>query len=147
MHLNEVAPDNYFMANSPADLEALMTALAQELGDPCSNYVASPSIAAGATVTIAVQGGGTVGTFTADAQGQVAIPNLLPGAYTLTAQHLGVVAPQDPLAIPRDYTRMIVDTGSTIPVSAVTLTMPDADYSFPAIKLVINNELNAQCPN
>jgi hypothetical protein len=58
-----------------------------------------------------------------------------------------VVAPQDSLAIARDYTRMIVDNGSSAPVSAVTFAMPDTDHTFPAIKLVINNELNAQCPN
>ena len=147
MHLNQVAPNHYYMANNPAELEALVNSIAQELGEPCTEAVAAPRIAAGATVTIAQQGGGTVGTFTADAQGQVAIPDLLPGAYTLTAQHLGVIAPQDPLAIARDYTRMIVDTGSSVPVSAVAFTMPDADYSFPAITLIINPELNAQCPD
>jgi hypothetical protein len=145
MYLHEVAPDQFFTANTPAELDALMTTMTQELGRSCVHYVDSPMVAAGATVTIAVQGGGTVGTFTADGQGQVTIPNLVPGSYILTAQHLGVVAPQDPLAIPRDYTRMIVNNGSSVPVSTVTLTMPDADESFPTITLVINNELNIQC--
>jgi len=147
MRLNEVAPDRYYKANSPAELEAIVTAIEVELGEPCVEYIDGPIAAAGATVTIAVQGGTTIGTFTADAQGQLAIPNLLPGAYTLTAQHLGVIAPQDPLQIPRNYTRMIVDNGSSVPVSAVSFTMPDTDYSFPAIKLVIDDELNAQCPD
>jgi hypothetical protein len=146
MHLNQVAPDNYYMANNPAQLEGLVAAIEQELGEPCSDVVAAPRAAAGASVTIAFQGGATIGVFTADAQGQVVIPNLLPGTYTLSAQHLDVIAPADPVQIARDYTRMIID-GSSQPVSSTTFTMPDANHSFPAIKLVIDSPANAQCPN
>jgi hypothetical protein len=146
MHLNQVAPDNYYMANSPAQLEGLVAAIEQVLGEPCSGDVAGPRAAAGASVTIADQGGATIGTFTADAQGQVVIPNLLPGTYTLSAQHLDVIAPADPLQIARDYTNMII-AGSSYPVSSTTFVMPDANHSFPAIKLVIDNSANAQCPN
>jgi hypothetical protein len=146
MHINQVAPDNYYMANSPAEFAALVDAIEQELGEPCTDVVASPRIAMGASVTITGQGGAIIGTFTVDAQGQVVIPNLLPGAYTLSAQHLDVIAPADPLQLPRDYTNMIIE-GSSVPVSSTTFVMPDANHSFPAIKLVIDDYANAQCPN
>jgi hypothetical protein len=147
MHLNEVAPDHYYMANTSAELEALVNLIERELGEPCSEQTGTPGRASGARVTISRQDGGIIGVFTASADGILIIPNLLPGAYTLSSRRLGVIAPQDPLQIPRDYTRMIIDNGSSAPVSAVTFDMPDADSVFPAIKLVIDNELNAQCPN
>jgi hypothetical protein len=146
MHLNEVAPNHYFMANSPADLAAIMTAIEQELGEPCVNYVGTPTPAGGASVTITSQGGGVIGVFTANAEGWVVIPGMLPGAYTLSTRHLDVVAPADPLQLPRDYTRMII-AGSSQPVSSTTFTMPDTDYTLPTINLIIDDELNAQCPN
>jgi hypothetical protein len=146
MHLSDVAPDHYFMANAPADLAVIMTAIEQELGEPCTEYSAALRAAAGASVTIAHQGGGIVGTFTTDAQGQVAIPNMAPGAYTLTVQHLGVVAPQDPLAIARNYTNILVD-GNPVPQRSIPFTMPDAAFSLPTTTLVIDSPANASCPN
>jgi hypothetical protein len=146
MHLNEVAPDNYYMANNVYELEALINAIEQELGEPCYELTASPSVAAGATVTISVQGGGTVGTFSTNAQGALVLPNLSPGTYTLAIQHNGVVASQDPLMIPRNYTRMIID-GNPTPQSSITFTMPNTAFSLPPVKLVIDNPANAQCPN
>jgi hypothetical protein len=146
MRLHEVAPDHYFMSSSPADLAAIMTAIEQELGEPCVNHVDNPLPAGGARVTITSQGGGVIGVFTANAEGWLVIPSMLPGAYTLSARHLDVIAPADPVQIARDYTRMVID-GSSQPVSSTTFTMPDTDYTLPAIKLIIDNELNAQCPN
>jgi hypothetical protein len=147
MRLNEVAPDNYYMANSPAELQALVDAIEQELGDPCAEQTGTPIPAGGAKVTIARQDGSVIGVFSANVDGNVIIPNLLPGAYTLSARHLDVIAAADPLQIARDYTRMIIANGNAQPVSSTTVIMPDTDYTFPAIKLVIDNELNAQCPN
>jgi hypothetical protein len=146
MHLNQVAPDNYYMANSPDELAAIMAAIEQELSEPCDEVVGSPTVAGGATVSLARQDGGLVGVFKANVDGNVIIPNLPPGTYSLTARHLDVIAPADPLQIARDYTRMIID-GSSQPVSSTMVIMPDTDYSFPTIRLVIDDELNAQCPN
>jgi hypothetical protein len=147
MHLNEVAPNNYYMANSPSDLEALVTAIELELGEPCSEQVGTPIPAGGAKVTIAYQSGGTVGTFTTNADGVLVIPNLLPGTYTISIQHMGVVAAQDPLHLPRNYTKMIVEGGSAVPVGSMTVIMPRSSFTAPKVKLVIDDPANAQCPN
>jgi hypothetical protein len=147
MHLNEVAPNNYYMANSPAELEALVTAIEQELGEPCSEQVGTPIPAGGAKVTIAYQAGGTVGTFSTNADGVLVIPNLLPGTYTISIQHMGVIAAQDPLQLPRNYTKMIVDGGSAVPVGSMTVIMPNSAFTAPKVKLVIDDPANAQCPN
>jgi hypothetical protein len=147
LHLNEVAPNNYYMANSPAELNALVTSIAQELGEPCSEQVGTPIPAGGAKVTIAYQSGGTVGTFTTNNEGVLVIPNLLPGTYTISIQHMGVIAGQDPLQLPRNYTKMIVEGGSAVPVSSMTVIMPRSSFTAPKVKLVIDDPANAQCPN
>jgi hypothetical protein len=146
MHLNEVAPDHYAQANAPAHLTALLDGIAEELGEPCTEYSAAPRGAAGATVTIAHQDGGTVGTFSTNADGELVLPNMAPGSYTLTVQHFEVVAPQDPLAIARNYTNMLVD-GNPTPQSSIIFTMPDAAFSLPTTTLVIDSPANAACPN
>jgi hypothetical protein len=145
MRLNEVAPDNYYMANNPAELQALLNAITQEMGEPCTEYMAAPRVAAGATVTIAHQNGGTVGTFSTNADGMLVIPNMASGAYTLSIQHNGVVASQDPLQIPRNYTRILFD-GNPIPQNSIAFTMPDSAFSLPGANLVIDNPANAACP-
>jgi hypothetical protein len=146
MHLNEVAPNNYYMANNPAELQALLNAIAAELGEPCTEYSAPPRVAAGASVTIASQDGATIGTFSTNADGELVLPNMAPGAYTLTIQHRGVVAPQDPLAIARNYTNMLLDS-NPVPQSSIPFTMPDAAFSLPTTTLVIDSPANAACPN
>jgi hypothetical protein len=147
MHFNEVAPDNYYMANNPAELEALVTSIEQELGEPCSEQTGTPINAGGAKVTIAYQSGGTIGTFSTNAEGTLIIPNLLPGTYTISIQHMGVIAAQDPLQLPRNYTKMIVEGGSAVPVSSMTVIMPKSSFTAPKVKLVIDDPTNAQCPN
>ena len=146
MHLNEVAPDNYYMANNPAELDAMVSSIEQELGEPCVEQTGTPIAAGGAKVTLAYQSGGTVGTFTTNADGVLIIPNLLPGTYVVTVQHMGVVAAQDPLQLPRNYTKMIVEGGSAVPVSSMTVIMPRSSYTAPSVKLVIDDPTNAQCP-
>jgi hypothetical protein len=147
MHLNEVAPDNYYMANSPSDLEALVTSIEQELGEPCAEQTGTPIPAGGAKVTISYQSGGLIGTFTTNPQGGLTIDQLLPGTYVISIQHMGVIAAQDPLQQPRNYTKMIVEGGSAVPVASMTVIMPKSAFTAPKVKLVIDNPVNAQCPN
>lgn len=140
MYLNEVAPDNFYMANSAADLQGLVNAIEAELGDPCIPVVGFPDIARGAQVTIKHQEGEVVGTFTTNADGSI-ITNLAEGTYTITAQHLNVLSPD---GIRRNYTRMLQE-GSSLPADSITVTMPSTSYTGPNVTLKIDNPANAQC--
>ena len=143
MYLNQVAPDHYYMANSATELQGLVGAIEAELGDACDPRIDGPRLANGATVTIKHQEGEVVGTFTTNANGEI-ITNLAQGSYIITAQHLNVASPNDPRAIPRNYTRMIA-SGTSLPSNNVTVTMPNTAFTGPNVTLVIDNPANAQC--
>ncbi|HYF62635.1 MAG TPA: VWA domain-containing protein, partial [Herpetosiphonaceae bacterium] len=145
MHLNRIT-DSYFMANDPAQLYTIVTGIAVGLGQSCQELWGGSRPAPGAQVTIAGPGGEPVRTYAADAHGRVVILDLPPGDYTLTARHSAVVAPQDPARLPRDYTRMLIAGRGSSPLASLAFTMPDAPHALPAIKLVIDNVANAQCP-
>ncbi|HYF62603.1 MAG TPA: vWA domain-containing protein, partial [Herpetosiphonaceae bacterium] len=144
MHLNRIT-NNYFMANSPAQLAGLVNAIAIELGEPCQELSGGVRLAVGAQVTISFATGGTIGTYTTNAEGQIVLQNkLAPGNYILKASHSGVVAPQDKLNIPRTYNRILLEGDST-PVTSVPFVMPSKDFVGPDITLVIDNDANAKC--
>jgi hypothetical protein len=114
MHLNEVAPNHYSMASSPADLGALVAAVESDLDETatiCQKFTAwLPS--AGIHVVIRDQGGAVVSEGDSAAGGMYRAR--LPynpvnqywqplSSYTVEAAHNDVVAPNDPYQIARDY--------------------------------------------
>jgi hypothetical protein len=112
MHLNEVAPDHYSMASSPADLASLMDGLVSELfGSECqklTSWLPSPGI----HVVIRDQAGAVVSEGDSEAGGmyRARLPynpqnqnGEVSGFYTVEAVHNDVVAPDDPYQIARDY--------------------------------------------
>jgi hypothetical protein len=143
MHLNEVAPDHYYMAGSPAELGALVNGVVSELfGSPCQKFTTwlpSPGI----HVVIRNQDGAVVSEGDSGAGGmyRARLPynpydqNWLPiGSYTVEAVHNDVVAPDDPYQIARDYAggRSVVFT----------------EMGWNRYNLYLNNTdpANAQCP-
>jgi hypothetical protein len=140
---NLISPDNYYMANSPEQLEAMVARLEVQLGDPCSEMSGEVRPAAGARVTIRAQTGQIVyqGVLNAEGSYQTQVGA---GTYTVSVAHNAVVAPQDPLQYPRNYTRLLA--GNTTPASSITYTVGSSGATQIDAHLVIDNPANAACP-
>ncbi|HYF64849.1 MAG TPA: VWA domain-containing protein, partial [Herpetosiphonaceae bacterium] len=140
---HEISPDRYYMLNNPAQLETMLNTLEIELGEPCQELWDNIRPAAGAQVTIKTQTGQLVHQGVLNADGSRTL-GLWPGTFTISVAHNGAVAPQDPLQIPRNYTRLIA--GGSGPVSSITYTVGSYGSMQLDAHLAIDNPVNAKCP-
>jgi hypothetical protein len=143
MHLNEVAPDNYYMTNSPDQLLGLVNALVSELfGDSCQKFTAWLP-APGIHVVIRDQNGAVVSEGDSGAGGMYRAR--LPynpvnqywepiSSYSVEAVHNDVVAPDDPYQIARDY------------AGGRNVTFTEFGWNSYNIGLTNTDPTNAQCP-
>jgi hypothetical protein len=140
-----ISPDRYYLASNPWDLAALFDGnFYVEIGESCQEYRDVERVAAGAVVTIANQSGGIVAQGTLNSNGEL-VAQLSPGTYSLSVAHNAVISPNDPLRIARNYTRLI-PSGTNNPVSALTFVMGNSNLALTTAKLVIDNPVNAMCP-
>ena len=133
-----------FMANNPEALQSIVTALSNELAEPCREKDDPLTPAIGADISLVSEAGANMGTFKVGADGTLTTM-LQPGTYKMRVQHLNVVSPNDPLEKPRNYTR-IYTAASPEPSSEITFEMPAEPFVHPDVTLVIDNEANAACP-
>lgn len=145
LRLDQIAPGNYAAANSPDSLAGIVRAISQELGNPCTDGHSLVQPADAATITIRTQETkAIVGTYSPDKDGIIEI-ELTPGNYTIEGKHLGAIAPPDPLAVPRNYTKL---TYNATPqrLDSISFVMPDSNLTHADILLNIDNPDNAKCP-
>jgi hypothetical protein len=141
---DQISPDHYYLANRPDEWAALVDSLEMHVWDGCEEYQGAMQPAAGARVTISYLTGAVVYQGVLNTSGAQMI-QLSPGSYALSVAHLGVVAPQDPFAQPRNYTRLVTSDSST-PVNAITFLVDSSGTAQINARLVIDNPANGMCP-
>jgi hypothetical protein len=144
LHLNEVAPSAALMAATVPQLPAVMDGIEENLATPCQNRADARRPAVGAQVTIRTTDGVSVASGLVDASGTFST-TLAPGQYTVEAQHLNVVSPNDPLSIAHSYTSL--QPGWTSQSGAASpFTMPSQPLSSYAANLAIDSPANGGGP-